>query len=246
MPKDAIRLLKDDHDTVEALFKRFEKLGDGATRSKRQIGDRIIKELAIHAVIEEQVFYPVIRECDGEIEKLVLEALEEHHIAKWTLSELDGMDPEHERYDAKFSVLMESVRHHVKEEERTLFPKVRKNLTREMLDELGKGLASAKRAAPTHPHPRSPDTPPGNVVAGGLSAVTDRLRDFVRGVRDDAERAANSADRKASARSRSRNGSTSRASATARKAATKTARKTTGKATRKATATRKAAKRAAR
>src|SRR4051812_21522690 len=114
---DAITLLKNDHKTVEKLFKAFEKAGDGAKVRKRELVDKIIEELAIHAAIEEQVFYPAIRELVPESEDMVLESLEEHHIVKWTLSELEALSPENERFDAKVIVLTESVRHHVEEEE---------------------------------------------------------------------------------------------------------------------------------
>ncbi len=110
---DAITLLKSDHKAVEQLFRRFEKAGERATASKRQIVDRIVRELSIHAAIEEQAFYPVLREVLPEVEDEIFEGLEEHHVVKWTLSELDGMDPQAERFDAKVTVLMESVRRHV-------------------------------------------------------------------------------------------------------------------------------------
>src|SRR3954454_6960376 len=112
---DAITLLKDDHKTVEQLFKRFEKAGDRATTEKRRVVDRIIEELSMHAAIEEQVFYPVVRATVDKTEDEVLESLEEHHIVKWVLSELERMDPADERFDAKVTVLMENVRHHVRE-----------------------------------------------------------------------------------------------------------------------------------
>src|SRR5579885_2157306 len=110
---DAITLLKADHKTVEQLFKRFEKAGDNARAEKRSIVDRIIEELAVHAAIEEQVVYPVIRATVEGSEDMTLESLEEHHIVKWVLSELEGMSPEDERFDAKVTVLIENVRHHV-------------------------------------------------------------------------------------------------------------------------------------
>jgi hemerythrin superfamily protein len=97
---DAITLLKDDHKTVEKLFKRFEKAGDGAVVEKRTVVDRIIEELSIHAAIEEQWFYPVIRATVPGVEDMTLESLEEHHIVKWVLDELDSMAPEDERFDA--------------------------------------------------------------------------------------------------------------------------------------------------
>ena len=87
---DAITLLKKDHETVEKLFKRFEKTGDGALAERRKIVDRIIEELSVHAVIEEQLFYPVTRATVDDVdEDIVLESLEEHHVVKWLLDELE-------------------------------------------------------------------------------------------------------------------------------------------------------------
>ncbi|HLF41149.1 MAG TPA: hemerythrin domain-containing protein [Acidimicrobiia bacterium] len=181
---DAIMLLKKDHKTVEELFKRFEKTGPRAYKGKQEIVERIVKELAVHAAIEEAVLYPAIRQAidDKKIDDLVLESLEEHHIVKWTLSELDGMDPEHERYDAKVTVLMESVRHHVEEEEQELFPKVAKAFGKPRLEELGEALEAAKKTAPTRPHPRLPDEPPGNILGAPGAAMMDKARDAGRKV----------------------------------------------------------------
>jgi hemerythrin superfamily protein len=179
---DAITLLRNDHKTVEQLFKRFEKAGDRAYVEKRQIVDRIIEELSIHAAIEEQVFYPVVRATVPDTEDVTLESLEEHHIVKWLLSELEDLDPSHERFDAKVTVLIENVRHHVEEEEGEFFPKVRRELGRTALADLGDAMADAKKAAPTHPHPRSPDVPPANAVVGAIAGVVDRVGDNISGI----------------------------------------------------------------
>ncbi len=179
---DAITLLRDDHKTVERLFKRFEKAGDRAHVEKRQIVDLIIEELSIHAAVEEQVFYPVARATVPDTEDIALESLEEHHIVKWVLSELVDLDPSHERFDAKVTVLIENVRHHVEEEEQEFFPKVRSQLGRKALADLGEALANAKKSAPTHPHPRSPDEPPGNLVVGAIAGVVDRVGDNISGL----------------------------------------------------------------
>ncbi|HET6966053.1 MAG TPA: hemerythrin domain-containing protein [Acidimicrobiales bacterium] len=179
---DAITMLKDDHQAVEQLFKRFEKAGDRAHVEKRNLVDRMIEALAVHAAIEEQVFYPAVRATVEGTEDQTLESLEEHHIVKWVLSELDSMSPEEERFDAKVTVLMENVRHHVEEEEKDLFPMVRKQLGRDSLGDLGKVMAEARKAAPTHPHPRSPDTPPQNLVVGAAAGVVDRIGDTVNGL----------------------------------------------------------------
>lgn len=179
---DAITLLKDDHKSVERLFKRFEKAGDRAYVEKRELVDRIIEELSKHAAIEEQLFYPVVRATVPDTEEIALESLEEHYIVKWVLSELETMSAEDERFDAKVTVLIENVRHHVEEEEDELFPKVRDELGRNALNDLGDAMASAKKTAPTHPHPRSPDTPPGNLIVGTAAGVADRIGDTVSGI----------------------------------------------------------------
>jgi len=179
---DAITLLKNDHKTVEQLFKRFEKAGDRAFVEKRAVVDRIIEELSKHAAIEEQLFYPVARATVPGTDDIALESLEEHHVVKWVLSELEDMSPEDERFDAKVTVLIENVRHHVDEEEREFFPKVRDELGRNALNDLGDTMAKAKAIAPTRPHPTSPDTPPGNLVMGTAAGVADRVADTVSGV----------------------------------------------------------------
>ena len=179
---DAITMLKEDHKTVEQLFRRFEKAGERAHVEKRNLVDRIVEALAVHAAIEEQVFYPVVRATVPGAEDHTLESLEEHHIVKWVLSELDSMSPADERFDAKVTVLIENVRHHVEEEEQDLFPMVRKELGRDSLSDVGEVMAEARKSAPTHPHPRSPDTPPQNLVIGAAAGVADRIGDTVNGL----------------------------------------------------------------
>jgi hemerythrin superfamily protein len=244
---DAITLLKKDHKTVSDLFERFDELGDGAHVQKREIVDRIIRELSIHAAIEETAFYPTAREVSDDVEEAVLESLEEHHVVKWLLSELEGMDPSHERFDAKVTVLKESVEHHVEEEEQEWFPKLRKALGQRELDELGEVLAKAKETAPTHPHPKAPDEGPGVHLAGALSGLLDRVRDAVSG-RGNGSTAATRAKRPVKAArkgARTATGTRKKASAATRKAARKGARTATKRATAKrATAKRATAKRA--
>jgi hemerythrin superfamily protein len=152
---DAIVMLRNDHRTVERLFKQFEKAGPNAHKTRRGIADKIVEELSVHAAIEEQVFYPAVREAVPDADDDVLEGLEEHHIVKWTLSELDRMDPEHERFVPKMTVLIESVRHHVEEEEGELFPTVREAMGRKQLTELGGAMEKAKKTAAPPTRPRA-------------------------------------------------------------------------------------------
>ena len=171
---NALTLLKQDHNNVDALFTRFEQAGEDAAEEKAEIRDKIVEQLAVHAAIEEMHFYPAVREAVPDVEDWVLEGLEEHHIVKWTLSEIDGMAPTDERFDAKLRVLIEAVRHHAEEEETEIFPKVRDTMSVEQLNELGEVLEKAKLTAPTRPHPRTPDTPPLNMVIGAGAAIVDR------------------------------------------------------------------------
>jgi hemerythrin superfamily protein len=187
---DAIELLKADHKEVAQLFKQFEKSGDRALKQKEKLVEKMIRALAIHSAIEEMLFYPTVRtaalKANNNLGKassdLVLESLEEHHIVKWTLAELEKMNATDERFEAKVTVLIESVKHHVEEEEEDLFPKVRRLLNAKVLAELGDRMEKAKKLAPTRPHPRAPDSPPGNFVAGTLAAMMDKGKDLVKGM----------------------------------------------------------------
>jgi len=171
---NALTLLKQDHNNVDELFTRFEQLGEGEAAEKRAVVDKIIEHLSVHAAIEEQVFYPAVQDAASEAEDTLLEALEEHHVAKLTLNELEKMAPDDKRFDAKVRVLIESVRHHVEEEENELFPKVREAMTNEQLMDLGELLDKTKETAPTRPHPFMPDVPPMNQLLGVPMALVDR------------------------------------------------------------------------
>ena len=176
---DAIAILKRDHRNVDKLFKQFDRAK--ALPERKKLARQIIAELSIHATVEEQLLYPLLREEELVDEDDVLEALEEHHVVKVSLLELDNMSAKQERFAPKMRVVAEMVRHHVEEEEQELFPKLR-SLGAARLRELGAELERAKKVAPTHPHPASPDEPPGNVLVGALMALYDRSKDAVKDV----------------------------------------------------------------
>ncbi len=121
-PEDAIAIIKNDHDTVKALFEMFENTDN--KREKKKIAARAIMELKIHAEIEEKLFYPTVR--TGVEHDLMNEADEEHHVAKLLIAELDQMDGSEDHWEAKFNVLSENIRHHIKEEEGDMLPQARK------------------------------------------------------------------------------------------------------------------------
>ncbi len=178
---DAITQLKDDHDKVEKLFKKYEDTTDRAIKTRRKLVDQIIEELTVHAAIEEQVFYPISRVLSDDARDQTLEGLEEHHLVKITLAELEKLDPTDERFHPKVTVLMENVRHHVEEEENDLFPMMRDAFGRNDMSDLGEALDDARATAPTRPHPGAPDAPPANLVTGLVSGIIDRIRDAVPG-----------------------------------------------------------------
>jgi hemerythrin-like domain-containing protein len=171
---NALTLLKQDHGNVEELFHRFETAGPDDVEELARVRDLVIEHLSKHAVVEEQVFYPAIRAKLGDENAFtVLEGLEEHHVVKATLSELEKLAPTHERFRAKFTVLIESVRHHVEEEENDMFPQVRDAFTVEELNTMGEQMEAAKKIAPTRAHPLVPDVPPFNILLGLPIAVLD-------------------------------------------------------------------------
>lgn len=122
--RDAIDLLKADHRKVEELFSQFEKAGSAT--NKQSILDQIIKELSIHATIEENLVYPLL-EDSRKVSDKTAEAYEEHHVVKMMLAELADIPAEKEIVKAKVCVLREMVRHHVKEEELGLLPQLKKS-----------------------------------------------------------------------------------------------------------------------
>jgi hemerythrin-like domain-containing protein len=125
--QDAIAMLTADHREVSAMFKQYEELGDRAKAGKKKLADKICNALILHTTIEEEIFYPAMREASKDAEDMVDEAVVEHAAAKDLIAQIQEMDPEDELYDAKVKVLSEQIEHHVGEEEKEMFPKARKS-----------------------------------------------------------------------------------------------------------------------
>jgi hemerythrin superfamily protein len=138
---DAIALLKLDHRLVEDLFDQFESAS--SKDKKKKLVREICQELTVHASLEEHFFYPPVREKLGQDKDMIDEAVVEHSSLKWLIAQLESESIDSELYEAKVIVLKEYVNHHVKEEEKELFPKVRKSGLD--LASLGQTLATEKR-----------------------------------------------------------------------------------------------------
>lgn len=148
MSTDAIVLLKNDHKELRKVFRDFEKAGENAHVTKGKLVDKMIELLTVHTYIENEVMYPRVRALLPELEDDVLESYEEHHVADVLCLELAALSPDHERFTAKTTVLIENVTHHMDEEEQEWFPKVRAGLGRKQLQELGAEVAEQKETAP--------------------------------------------------------------------------------------------------
>ena len=137
---NALELLKTDHQKVKELFKKAE--GANAARQK-QLFEQIKKELETHTHIEEMVFYPAVRQTE-ELEKMVLESLEEHKQVKTLLREMENLTSDSEKFEPKLKVLIEDVEHHVKEEEEEMFPLVKAQFDKAALEALGSEMEKEK------------------------------------------------------------------------------------------------------
>jgi hypothetical protein len=159
---NAITMLKDDHKKVKDLFEKFETTDGSPTKAK--IVAEALMELKVHAAIEEELFYPAVRQQIEDEEGLMDEADEEHHVAKVLIAELEKMEGDEGHWEAKFKVLAESVRHHIKEEEGKMFKQARN--TEIDFQMLGAQMAGRKKELMQHGVP--PDAEANMVEKSGL------------------------------------------------------------------------------
>jgi len=170
---DAVALLERQHARIRELFQEYEQLSGRPSKRKQELVGQIITDLVKHAQVEEQVLYPAVqKEIDGAGDEID-ESLEEHHAAEVLMAELDLMTPDRERYDAKVTVLMENVQHHIEEEEQELFPKLRTRWDDERRRELGAAMVKVWKVAPMRPSPMSPSQPPAGALIAIPKAVWD-------------------------------------------------------------------------
>jgi hemerythrin-like domain-containing protein len=151
MSSDAIVLLKADHKEVKSVIKQFQQAGEGATAKKGDLVKKMIELLTVHTYLENELIYPEVRRELPDLEDDVLESYEEHHVADVLCMELSTMSADHERFDAKTTVLIENVLHHIEEEEQEWFPQVRKGMSRKQLADLGARMEEMRKTAPRSP-----------------------------------------------------------------------------------------------
>ncbi|MEA2516368.1 MAG: hypothetical protein QOG16_206 [Actinomycetota bacterium] len=141
---NAIELLEDDHKKVKKLLGQGDETTEKAEKTRTELFAKIKREMEIHEAIEEEIFYPALKE-HPKAKEIVLEGYEEHHVVDQIMSELGATDVEDERWGAKFSVMKENIEHHIEEEEDDMFKKARDVFSGEELDALGERMEARKK-----------------------------------------------------------------------------------------------------
>ena len=142
---DAIQLLTADHNEVRGLFEQFRQAHEAEDMDRmKELQKQIFSELETHTRIEEDIFYPAVRETDEEeLAETVDEGVQEHHVVKVLMREIEEVSGD-DTFQAKMKVLMENVEHHAEEEETEMFPDLRQKMDQARLEELGAELEAAK------------------------------------------------------------------------------------------------------
>ncbi len=143
---DALELLKTDHDRMKELLTRGEETTERAEKGRTELFATIKRELTIHEQIEEEIFYPALRDHPNARD-IVLEGYEEHHVVDTILGEMERVPVTDETWTAKFKVAKENIEHHIQEEESEMFSAARKVFDRDELEQLGTRMAELKQAA---------------------------------------------------------------------------------------------------
>jgi len=173
---DMIDALVKDHREVEEMFVKLES-GQGSLEHRQEVTTQVITELVRHSVAEEQYLYPTTRDALPGGDAIADREIEEHAAAEQIMRDLERTDPAEPAFDMLLAQLITDVRGHVADEETDLFPRLRTAVGEEDLVELGEKIQRVKKMAPTHPHPKAPDTPPMNIVTGPVLGLVDRVRD---------------------------------------------------------------------
>lgn len=143
---DALTLLKEDHDKVKKLLSELESTTERGLKTRSELFATIKGELTVHEIIEEEIFYPELRD-HPKAKDIVLEGYEEHHVVDLLMGELESLDVGDETWGAKAVVMKENVEHHIEEEEGEMFQKARQVFDRAELDDLGERMATRKASA---------------------------------------------------------------------------------------------------
>lgn len=158
---DAIAVLKDDHATMRKLLEALEKSQAKNPGRRTELLGKVATEVKIHAAVEEEIFYPAFKAAVKKKDdvKLYFEAIEEHGVVHTVLPEIEEMNPGTEKFSAKAKVLKDLIEHHAEEEEKEMFPRARKTMSKEALVDLGEQMRSRRAAYENNPASLEARTP---------------------------------------------------------------------------------------
>jgi len=180
-PRAIDTIIQNDHESFRNLYDRF--MSSSAVSERQALANEFIREVATHSIAEELVLYPRLQKmwmAAQEDAAKVDQFREEHLEVKKALYDLDHMSVQHADYEPKLKHVMNSLNHHISEEEEDALRALRSRLTEDDLAALGDEFLHEKNMAPTRPHPSAPDHPPLETLAGLASAPMDKLRDLGR------------------------------------------------------------------
>jgi len=140
---DAIQLLKDDHQKMRKLLTELDSTGESDTTKRQRLFTQVKEELTVHEAIEEEIFYPALKQ-HRKAKEIVLEAYEEHGVVDMVMTEIEQVPFDDETWGAKFTVMKENIEHHIEEEENEMFPQARDAFEKADLEELGKQMMARK------------------------------------------------------------------------------------------------------
>jgi hypothetical protein len=143
---DAIALLKADHDKVKSILAELEPTTERATKTRTELFAKLKTELTVHEIIEEEIFYPTLKQ-HPKAREIVLEGYEEHNVVDTVMGELEALPVDDETWGPKCKVMIENIEHHIEEEEGEMFQKARQVFDRDELEQLGQAMEARKAEA---------------------------------------------------------------------------------------------------
>ena len=141
---DAMSLLKEDHEKVKKILGELESTTERGVKTREELFTKVKVELVVHEAIEEQIFYPALKE-NSKTKEIALEGYEEHHVVDTVMAEIEGVAYDDEKWGVKFKVMKENLEHHIEEEEGEMFKQARQVFDEDELAQLGESMLARKQ-----------------------------------------------------------------------------------------------------
>lgn len=141
---NAMTLLKEDHQKVKKMLAELESTTERGVKTREELFGKIKQELVVHEAIEEEIFYPALKN-HPKTKEIALEAYEEHHVVDMVMAELEGVAYDDEKWGAKFTVMKENLEHHIEEEEDEMFKQAQQVFDEDELAQLGENMEARKK-----------------------------------------------------------------------------------------------------